>query len=535
MRKLILTCVAALCVAASVLVAPLPAFAQSLPFPASTYLAANYGNWVIQSQQANTYQFSPVSYCTVPQTSGGLFNPFATTAPVYIADSTAASSEVVTPSSIISGSAFCGVVISAVNQHTSFSLRSGTGGLQEALNALTSATLVYPPVIILDRNWYTLAGAVPGTSPAAMIAAATVVAGSNVIVVDQTTAPFTVYTVSGTKLASNGASAPFFNTRVSSYTVLTVPTALSTAAASAGLITTATTGGTIPASSTYRLAATYVDASGGETLISIDTASTATIATGSGTATNTLTVTSPAALAGAVGWRLYVSAAAGAAASEILYTPVCTASTTQSLLGSVCAIGATATVTAIVTGTATIPVVSTAYPRAGGASLGLPPFTALGTVAAAATGTLATINIPAGYFNVLGKQLTICGNGNATTNATPGTLTLAQTFASIAGVTSITPWTVVSGTTTASAVVPFNFCETITTAATGATGTLEVHGCVNYGLAGTAPATGACDFVVAVSSTVDLTKQDQIAFTIKPTTTALTAAQLRQSTFQPAN
>jgi hypothetical protein len=106
---------------------------------------------------------------------------------------------------------------------------------------------------------------------------------------------------------------------------------------------------------------------------------------------------------------------------------------------------------------------------------------------------------------------------------------LASTFASVPNVTSITPWSVVSGSTAASAQAdPFNFCATITTAATGATGTLEMHGCVNYSLSGTAAYTAACDTTIAVSSTVDLTKANQITFTIKPTTTALTAAQLRQ-------
>jgi hypothetical protein len=104
------------------------------------------------------------------------------------------------------------------------------------------------------------------------------------------------------------------------------------------------------------------------------------------------------------------------------------------------------------------------------------------------------------------------------------------------GTTSITPFTAVSGSIAASALqVPINFCETWTTSATGATGTLEAHGWVQYGLAGTAVTTGAQDIIFAASSTIDLTKQDQIAITIKPTTAGLTAAQLRQLTITSQN
>ena len=104
------------------------------------------------------------------------------------------------------------------------------------------------------------------------------------------------------------------------------------------------------------------------------------------------------------------------------------------------------------------------------------------------------------------------------------------------GTTTITPFTVVSPSIAASVIqLPFNFCETWTTAATGATGTLEAHGWVDYGVAGTAVGSLAQDIIFAVSSTVDLTKADQIQFTITPTTAGLTAAQLRQLTVSQQN
>ena len=502
--------------------------------------ASDYGQFSVRSQTASTYSWSPGSICNVPANgSASSFFAFATTQPVEIVDLTNSTlSEIVTPSSVTNTAATCSIAVSPVNTHYGFFVTSGTGGLQEAVNSVSS-TAPYKTVIWIDKNWYALANALPSpTTPASILAALT--GNANAVVIDNTTQPFTYYTYNGTGYSASGATAGFPNLKVSSYTQIAAPTALSTSATTAGIITTATTGGSIPASSTYRLAATYVDASGGETLISTDSASTATIATGSGTATNTITVTSPAAATGAVGWRIYMTAAGGGAGTGILYTPTCSSTAVianQSVFppATVCPIGASATITAVVTGTATEPATGTAYPRLAGSSGSWPPFTALGTVATTATGTLALINLPAGYLNVLGRSVQGCFNGNATTNSTQGTLTIKATLSSIPGVTTITPFSVVSGTTTASAVVSFNGCVTITTAATGTTGTLEVHGWVSYGLAGTAPGTLAQDTIVAVSSAVDLTKQDQIALTLTPTTTGITAGQIRQLTIYPSN
>jgi hypothetical protein len=194
-------------------------------------------------------------------------------------------------------------------------------------------------------------------------------------------------------------------------------------------------------------------------------------------------------------------------------------------------------VTAIVTGTATVPSISSAflYPDSSTSAVqnipvSYPPFPNVATISAGATGVLGEINLPTGFLNVLGRTVEICGTGFGTTNGTGGTLTLATKLASIPGVTSITPFTAVSGTTTGSAVVNFTFCEWADVTATGATGTLEMHGFVDYNLAGTAVSSPAQDLIVAASSTIDLTKQDQLQITLTPTTTAITTggAQLRQ-------
>ena len=228
---------------------------------------------------------------------------------------------------------------------------SATVGLQEAINYAASQG---GGIVIVDAAW-TQAG---GT--AAIFAAAVI--------------PPTV-SIDDTR---NGLIASASNT-VGAVAQLAAPTAVSTSAATYGLLTTAATGGTIPASGTYRLGVTYVDALGGETSLSIDTNALATIAVSAGS-TNTISLTSPAALAGAVGYRVYMTAAAGGTLTEILY-PVGNAAivgtaASAAVLGPYglpsFAIGTPVTINAIITGTAKVPAANTAYtddsdcPRPGG-------------------------------------------------------------------------------------------------------------------------------------------------------------------------
>lgn len=66
-------------------------------------------------------------------------------------------------------------------------------------------------------------------------------------------------------------------------------------------LSTATTGGSLPASTTYDVEIAYTTSAGVTTV-----SSEASIETGSGTATNTITITSPAYSAGSNGWDAYV-------------------------------------------------------------------------------------------------------------------------------------------------------------------------------------------------------------------------------------
>ena len=439
---------------------------------------------------------------------------------MFINDANPANNEVVTPTSTTNTQTSCGFAATTSYTHTSFQLQSGTAGLQEAIVYQPQNAPVFD--VVLDKYWYQLVSGFPSTTtPQSIIKALT--GNANVGIVDTTTSPWTFYSWNGVNYVATASTGgvPF-----TSLTAIAAPVALTTVAATCatnggGCITTSTTGGTIPASGAYTAGATYVTALGGETLMSIDTAAGATVTVGA-TATNTITISSPAAETGAVGWRPYLTAAGGATVTEILYASSCqTPASGQFVLNGVCAIGTPAVITAIITGTAlaptltgTTPAVSTAFPVASGSTSPLqnivsyPPFADQGTIATTVVQPVGIVNLPTGFLNTLGRTLRLCGTFYSTGNGTAGTLTLATKLASIPGVTSVTPFTATTGTTTISVSINNEFCETWTTASVGSSGTIEVHGWMDSNLAGTT-GVGAVsqDIVHAVSSAIDLTNR----------------------------
>lgn len=545
-----------LCLVLGLSVIPvLPAFAQGPSiYPPTWVYARAYNGYNLVGQSTNNFIFNGAVCNYAPYNNGNTASFFDFSGyqgstlvynPVFIQDANPALNEIVTPTSTTQGSASCGFAAAPANTHISFTVSSGTAGLQEAITNQLQSTPVFD--VVLDKYWYQLVSGFPATTtPQSIIGAVTGTA--NVGIVDTTTSPWTFYSWNGSKyvtVASTGGI-PF-----TSLTPIAAPVALTTVAATCltnlgGCITTSTTGGTIPASGAYTLSATYVTALGGETLASIDTAAGATVTVGA-TATNTITVTSPAPETGAVGWRLYMTAASGATVTEILYTPTCTASTGQIVLNSVCAIGSSATITAVVTGTALVPTLtggtssmntnaSGAFPVASGTTSPLqnlvsyPPFAAY-TTTSQTTGLVAVlgqVNEPAGFLNTLGRHIHLHGTGTATTASSAGTLTLGINIASIPGVTSITPVSLVGGTNTATAALVFEFDADLTTTTTGTSGKVEGHGTMCVSLAHSAVCTPAQDIIVAASSAIDLTKQDQLQFTLTPTSVTLSSVQLRQ-------
>ena len=196
-------------IAATVLLAltvAVPALAQS------QYGGANY-HWVFAIDYAqanmqgsgtnnfnwNTGPTGPGSCQTYPNGSSAnpyfVFGPAATPFPLYLQDTP--NSEVVSPSTTFQTGSSCGFSSSTSHSHITFYVKSGTGGLQEALyNNLKSPG---PLVVILDAAWKAYIAALPGSqTPAAEIAAIPAAFGTtNLILVDITAAPMTYYSWSG--------------------------------------------------------------------------------------------------------------------------------------------------------------------------------------------------------------------------------------------------------------------------------------------------------------------------------------------------
>lgn len=212
---------------------PLAASAQAnnnLP-PVNVYARA-YNGWQILGQQANTYTFNGGACNFTPFTGGnsGSFFVFSgsqagTTVyfPVYIQDVNPSLSEIVTPTSTVQSSASCGFAASTTNQHTTFTLSSGTAGLQEAI---ASQVQGQPPFnVLLDTNWYQNVYGLPGSpTPESLITAAK--GNTGVQVIDTTTSPWTYWRWNGTAYAATaftgGASLPTIAAGVAAGTTPTV-------------------------------------------------------------------------------------------------------------------------------------------------------------------------------------------------------------------------------------------------------------------------------------------------------------------------
>jgi hypothetical protein len=458
---------------------------------------------------------------------------------VYIQDSPSDSNnEVVTPSAVTNpGALGCGFTASTSHSHTQFYVLSGTAGLQEALNQILSKGTP-AQTIILDQAWYQYITATSGTASSVIAAAK----GSTAVnLVDQTTAPWTWYAWNGSAYISVGLSGSsygalvgtqFFGYKNTSLTAIAAPTA--------GTFTpTANTSGI--AAGTYRLTQTCVDPLGGETLNSTDTSTTAVTTSSLGN----ITSTAPTCAAGSVGWELYISAASGASGSEIFYTPAQAGCTTLSTQGSKpsCALTSGSVTSALVTGTGDVPLQASAYAMAIEAQDAVPtpylkswpPFVVTGVQTATDPYVLAQFRFPAGYMNQVGKAVQICGNYNLTPSATgtDAVTVLAGPYFNVSTGTVAT-WT--SGALT-NVAYEAPFCITLTTAATGASGTFEAHGTMAFAIASTGalPHVGYTDPNTATIAIGDLTKEISVWFVSTPGTSNVTQGQMRSFTVTPLN
>ena len=216
--------------------------------------AAEFNQWSFPSQAANTYTFSGTNCFVYPQVQGQLypgsffaFGPNANPYPVFIQDANPSNSEIVTPTAVSTVSSACGFIGSPVNQHTSFVVKSGTAGLQEAVGTLGSAaTPAYPWTVVIDRTTYSQVSGLPSGTVPTIIAA---LKGSiNVQLVDITTTPFSYYSWSGSAYVPSQTS-QFYPTVAASTGAGTSPTISIKGNAVSGTVTL-TTGTTPTASAT---------------------------------------------------------------------------------------------------------------------------------------------------------------------------------------------------------------------------------------------------------------------------------------------
>ena len=129
-------------------------------------------------------------YLFVASPLGGSFIPFNTNAPIQIVDTNPALNEVVTPTSVMVSGSSCTIHVNPVNQHYSFTLRSGTFGLQEAINAAGGA--IATTVVVTPS--FTAAGGQTSTITNAK--------GSTAVsILDARTATLCSYTWNGTNYA----------------------------------------------------------------------------------------------------------------------------------------------------------------------------------------------------------------------------------------------------------------------------------------------------------------------------------------------
>lgn len=222
--------------------------------------AEQFNQWSFNSQAANTYTFAGTNCQVYPQVSGIIpgffaFGPTSAPYPVLIRDANPTNSEIVTPSATSTVSGACGFSASPSNQHISFSVSSGTAGLQEAVGTLGSTvTPAYPWTVAIDRAYYQLVSGLPSTSVPKIINA---LKGSvNVQIVDITTAPFTFYVWNGTSYVPRGGATTPPTLAVSGAGAGTGPSATSiTGSATAG--TVAFTTGTTPTAAAAVFTLTY--------------------------------------------------------------------------------------------------------------------------------------------------------------------------------------------------------------------------------------------------------------------------------------
>jgi hypothetical protein len=183
------------------LLATVPCFTAVRGQIAGQIIAAQYGEFKVSGSSSGGFSFPPAT-C---QVSGGgkNFAAFSAGTPIKIVDSNPNLTEVATPSSVYIGA--CSLNMATVYTHVPpFYLTSGTGGLQEAINA--NQTTDGPNTILLNAEWYKLIS--PGNA-AGIIAAVHGI--PDLGLEDVTTAPTTFYQWNGSQYTVVAAGSGTYN------------------------------------------------------------------------------------------------------------------------------------------------------------------------------------------------------------------------------------------------------------------------------------------------------------------------------------
>lgn len=490
---------------------PLPAFAQtgaSIPLPTRSggkFYAASYGKWAV-----HTTSSTPAAAATInvdsgaPLTNSGYgggvsdsrtLNAFQNSFPrgggfISVSVDSGSSNEVVT----LTGSSGCTsqanlgtgqlstcslTASSFANAHgQGATVTSGTAGLQEAIN---DAAASGGGVVLVDAGWTLLGGTT------AMLVAASV--ASNVVIEDD-----------------RASSVQYWNpSQGGAGTIFAAPTVLSAQAACDSTHTfcsDATVAGTWTSGTLYGCVA-YVDIMGQEGPCST-TANFTTVVS------KAVDVGAPAASTGAVGYVIYLSLIGGSYAASYAVpitsavctltqlettTPACAVTnTTYQQVGSSAQVIAPTVNTSpgmllATTASATTAYVGTpngrsvAYVYAPSSRVGIPgvpgyslPFSITTAAATTVPNVVATINLPPGYMNQVGRTIRVCAfassTGTSTATVTQFTLWWEASLSNAAGpVPLVLGGPRVTGTLS-SAIDNYSFCQDLTTTVAGVTGTV---------------------------------------------------------------
>lgn len=457
---------------AALLVAALPVFAQNTNNHYATQYAYVMQNGVYTGNGSTGSSTITLVKGTIALPNGRVISPFSVTSPIIVG------TETVTPTAVSNcyngapiGS--CTITATFVSLHgPGETVQSATAGLNEAVyDAWNNGG----GSVIADTSWV----AVGGTT--ALINAA--IPYSNVYVSD-----------------IRGGVEQYWTVTQAGTTVLAAPTTLTAVTVGFGLNGGNTTSGTYTGASTYHYCIAYVDVAGQEGPCSADF-SAATAGTGT---TNQIGFAAPAASTGAVGYTAYISLAAGT--YNLTYqvpitSSVCTLTRLETVTPA-CAVvnatygqlGSTAQVSALTVNTAPLHLLATTASTTA-AYIGTPngrtlyayvPHSAVGlagvpssmqafTISPAPATTvptvLGTINLPAGFMNLVGRTIRVCGEA---TNASGGTATVENiellwdaAGSNTAGAPVIVGQMQITATQ-ASSPENYSFCETLQTTVAGA-------------------------------------------------------------------